>query len=55
MCYKSPIVGWGILFVGLCGFVLFEQFLLDIAGNEFVGGELHAERGASAGNGAQGR
>lgn len=31
-------------FVGLMFFgILLEEFVLDIAGNEFVGGELHGE------------
>lgn len=43
----------GLVFGVLFG-VFFEELVLNVAGNEFVAGELHGEAGASAGDGTEG-
>lgn len=42
------------LFFGVLFGVFFEEAVLDVAGDEFVGGELHGEGGAAACDGAEG-
>ena len=45
--------GEGLFFGVLLG-VVFEEFLLNVGGDEFVAGEAHREGGAATSDGAQG-